>query len=49
LWKQAVEQEDFTAESLTEKLCEEYDVEPAAARKDVEGIIAKWQEVGVVE
>jgi hypothetical protein len=49
LWKQAVEQEDFTAESLTEKLCEEYDVEPAAARKDVEGILAQWQEVEVVE
>ena len=47
--KQAVEQEDFTAESLTEKLCEEYDVEPAAARKDVEGILAQWQEVEVVE
>ena len=48
LWKQAVEQENFTVESLTEKLCEEYDVEPTEARKDVEDIIAEWQGVEVV-
>ena len=48
LWSQALEQGDFTTELLTEKLCEEYDVDPAEARKDVEGIIAEWQDVEVV-
>ena len=48
LWKQALDQEDFTAESLTEKLCGEYDVDPAEARKDVDDIIAQWQEVEVI-
>ena len=49
LWKEALEQGDFTAESLAEKLCEEYDVEPAVARKDVEAILTEWQNVEVVE
>ena len=48
LWKQALDQGDFTAESLTEKLCGEYDVDPAEARKDVDDIIAQWQEVEVI-
>ena len=48
LWKHALDQEDFTAESLTEKLCGEYDVDPAEARKDVDDIIAQWQEVEVI-
>ena len=49
LWSQALEQGDFTTELLTEKLCEEYDVEPAVARKDVEAILTEWQNVEVVE
>ena len=49
LWKEALEQGDFTAESLAEELCEEYDVEPAVARKDVEAILTEWQNVEVVE
>ena len=49
LWKQAVEMGEFTVESLTERLCEEYDVKPGEARQDVEDIIADWQRVQVVE
>ena len=40
---------DFTIESLAEKLCEEYEVSEAEARKDVADIIAEWQQVDVVE
>ena len=49
LWQQALEMGDFTIEALAEKLCEEYDVEPDEARRDVDEILAEWQNIGVVE
>ena len=49
LWKQAQEMGDFTVEALADKLCEEYDVTADEAKADVAGIIAEWQQVGVVE
>ena len=49
LWQQALEMGDFTIESLAEKLCEEYDVEPDEARRDVDEILTEWQNIGVVE
>ena len=49
LWKQAIEQGDFTHDSLASKLCEEYDVTIAEALADVQEIVAEWQEAGVVE
>ena len=49
LWKQALELGDFTVETLTDKLCEEYDVPAEVAKQDVADIIAEWQNVGVVE
>ena len=49
LWKQAQAMGDFTIESLADKLCEEYDVEPDEARRDVTDIVAEWQQVEVVE
>jgi hypothetical protein len=49
LWKTALEQGDFTVESLASELCEEYDVTPDVARHDVEAIVKQWQDVGVVE
>ena len=49
LWKQAQEMGDFTIEALAERLCEEYDVTPDAAKADVADIINEWQQVGVTE
>ena len=49
LWQQAQEQGDFTADSLAEKLCGEYEVGADEARQDVGEIIAEWQSVGVIE
>ena len=49
LWKQAQAMDDFTVESLAEKLCEEYEVEADEAKADVAEIIAEWQKVDVVE
>ena len=49
LWKQAVMMDDFTIESLAEKLCQEYEVSEEEARQDVTEIIGEWQKVDVIE
>jgi len=49
LWKQAQEMGDFTVDTLTDRLCEEYDVSEEEARKDVADIIASWQSVDVID
>jgi len=49
LWKQAQEMGEFTIEALADRLCEEYEVTPDDAQKDVADILANWREVGVVE
>lgn len=49
LWNEAQQVDDFTPEWLTDRLCEEYDVEPEVARADVDELLAKWQSLGVIE
>ena len=49
LWKEAQAQGDFTIESLTERLCEEYDVTNEEARSSVADILGKWDKEGVIE
>ena len=49
LWKQAIEQGDFTAQSLAAALCNEYDVTPEQALNDVKETINQWTELKVVE
>lgn len=49
LWEQAQEQGDFTAESLTEALCAEYEVSPEQALADVKETIDNWIKLGVTE
>lgn len=49
LWNAAVEQGDFTVDSLTDKLCEEYEVDRSRAQADVQTIVDNWQKVNVLE
>ena len=49
LWKKAGEMGDFSIDSLTAALCEEYEVSPEQARADVEAMVAQWQKIGIVE
>ena len=49
IWNQTGEQGDFTVDSIAAALCEEYDVDPATARADVDRILTQWKELGVVE
>lgn len=45
LWKEAVRMADFTADALSDRLCEEYDVPADVARADVAEILDKWQDL----
>lgn len=49
LWQQAQEMDNFDAESLASKLCDEYDVSMDQAMKDAADLLSEWQSVGVVE
>ena len=49
LWKNAGEMGDFSIDSLTAALCEEYEVDAQQARNDVEKMVAQWQEIGIIE
>lgn len=35
--------------SLAEAMCNEYDVEPEVARRDIEAVIDKWVKAGIAE
>lgn len=49
LWKQALEQGDFTVQSLAEALCAEYEVTPEQALADIKETIDNWSKLGVIE
>ncbi len=49
LWKEAQAQGDFTVESLTSRLCEEYEVSTEEARSCVTELFEKLEEQGVIE
>ena len=49
LWKEAAKQGDFTAEALSEALCQEYDIDSATAVGDTKSLIDSWLEAGIIE
>ena len=49
LWQQAQAMGEFTIEALADKLCDEYEVTPDEARRDVAAIIDEWNAVDVIE
>lgn len=48
LWKQ-VQNKDFDADTLTELLTDEYDVDKETAMNDVKVLIKQWVDAGIVE
>ncbi len=48
LWTKA-EGQDFTKEDLARYLTEEYEVDDATALHDVEQLLGKWLEAGIIE
>jgi len=49
LWQQAERLGEFSVDSLTSALCEEYEVTEEQARNDIQRIVDEWQKVGIVE
>ena len=49
IWKEAQAQGDFTVESLTERLCEEYEVSTEEARSSVKSFLEELDKEGVIE
>ncbi len=49
LWQEASRQGEFTIDTLTSALCEEYEVDKELANKDVTAILKKWQDLGLTE
>ena len=49
VWEKCSELGDFTAEQLTEALCQEYEVDSSKAKADVNRILATWKEIGLIE
>ena len=49
LWKKAGEMGSFSTDTLTNALCEEYEVTKEQARADVGKIVAQWLDLGIIE
>ena len=48
LWDKAGELGEFDVETLSEALCEVYEVTPDVARADVAKLLDQWLELGIV-
>lgn len=48
-WEKASELGDFSAEQLSEALCQEYDVTPERALADMQKLLSQWEQMGLVE
>ena len=48
LWKN-IQEKEFDADMLVGLLLDEYDTDEATARTDVEQLIGKWKEAGIIE
>jgi len=47
LWKGLLDR-DFEVEDMVKLLTDEYEVDEATARKDVEAVVKQWQEIGLI-
>ena len=48
IWKKKKKKDDFTAETVADLLCQEYEVDHATALADAQKLLAEWQEQGLV-
>lgn len=48
LWKN-IDDKDFTAESLAELLCQEYEIDLVTATNDASQIMEEWKQCGIIE
>ena len=48
LWKN-IQEKTFTTDGLVKLLLDEYEVDEATARADVDQLVQKWLEAGIIE
>lgn len=49
IWTSLLDNDDFTAETVADLLCQEYEVDHATALADAQRLLTEWQEQGLVE
>lgn len=49
IWKDAMRQGEFTADTLAVAMCEEYDVAPERALADIKSTLEQWLDLKVIE
>ena len=49
LWSNIQDEEEFDIDQLVDIQLDEYDIDEATARADVEQLIVKWKEAGIIE
>ncbi|MBR3527251.1 MAG: PqqD family protein [Bacteroidales bacterium] len=49
IWKEAMRQGEFTADTLAVAMCEEYDVTPERALADIKATLEQWLDLKVIE
>lgn len=49
LWQEVQKLNNFTIDTLTQLLCEQYEIEEATAKKDVTTLATQWAAAGIIE
>lgn len=49
LWQGVQKLDNFTIDTLTQLLCEQYEIDEATAKKDVTTLATQWAAAGIIE
>ena len=49
LWQEVQKLDNFTIDTLTQLLCEQYEIDDATAKKDVTTLATHWAAAGIIE
>lgn len=49
LWQEVKKLDNFTIDTLTQLLCEQYEIDEATAKKDVTTLATQWAAAGIIE
>ena len=49
LWQEVQKLDNFTIDTLTQHLCEQYEIDEATAKKDVTTLATQWAAAGIIE
>lgn len=49
LWQEVQKLDNFTIDTLTQLLCEQYEIDEATAKKDVTILATQWAVAGIIE